>query len=32
MWKAPMTGWQPPELNDLIAGIHKKGGDVNDSL
>ena len=22
--KVPMTGWQPPDLNDLLAGIHRK--------
>ena len=30
--KVPMAGWQPPELNDLLAGIDKKGGDADDSL
>ena len=25
MWKAPMTGWQPPGLMTCFAGIHRKG-------
>ena len=32
MWKAPMTGWQPPGLMTCFAGIHKKGGGAHDSL